>query len=144
MIQTPYLTVDGIVEIYLKEALAGIVLIERKNPPFGTALPGGFVDIGECVEDALKREMREEIGLNVTIERLLGIYSDPSRDPRFHTVSAVYVATATSLPIAGDDAASARVVPIDELLTCKYAFDHKKIVEDYLTQRQTGGNETLL
>ncbi|MEA1920836.1 MAG: NUDIX hydrolase [Campylobacterota bacterium] len=135
MIKTPYLTVDGIVEITLHGEFAGVVLIDRLNPPHGTALPGGFVDIGERVEEALKREMLEEIGVDVTISHLLGIYSDPERDSRFHTVSAVYIAQASSLPTAGDDASNARIIAIEELASLQYAFDHGKIIEDYLNYR---------
>jgi 8-oxo-dGTP diphosphatase len=136
MIKTPHLSVDGIVEISLHGEFAGIVLIDRLNPPHGTALPGGFVDIGERVEEALKREMREEIGVEVSISHLLGIYSDPDRDSRFHTVSAVYIAQASSLPIAGDDATNARIISLEELPTLHYAFDHGKIIEDYLSYRE--------
>ena len=95
MIKTPFVATDGIVEIYDdKDDFKGIVLIERKNTPIGLALPGGFVDIGESVENALVREMKEEICLDVEIKQLLNIYSDPSRDKRFHCVSAVYVCKA--------------------------------------------------
>lgn len=85
--KTPYLTSDGTVEIYDEhEQFKGIVLITRKHSPLGTALPGGFVDIGECVETACIREMKEEISLDVTSTSLLGVYSDPGRESRFHTV----------------------------------------------------------
>jgi len=134
--KTPYLTTDGIVEIYLEGSFRGIVLIERKNPPHGWALPGGFVDRGECVEDALRREMREEIGLEVTITSLLGIYSDPARDPRLHTASAVYVARADGEPKSGDDAKNAVVVPLSELDRYTLCFDHAKIIEAYLCHRR--------
>ena len=137
--KTPYLTTDGIVEIYNnQEKLQGVVLIERKNPPLGLALPGGFVDIGESVEDALKREMQEEISLDVKIEYLLGIYSNPSRDPRFHTASAVYVCKAYGSPIADDDAKKAMVIKIDELKEKKLVFDHGEIINDYLKKRVVG------
>ena len=131
-IETPYITADGIVEIYINDAFKGIVLIDRLNPPHGTALPGGFMDIGETIEMCLKREMSEEIGLEVEIEQLLGLYSDPSRDPRFHTVSAVYVCKAFALPQAGDDAKSTKIVALEDLDKEQFVFDHKKIIEDYL------------
>ncbi len=130
--KTPYLTVDGIVEIYIDKLFQGIVLIERKNPPLGLALPGGFVDRGESVETALKREMQEEITLDVSIEKLLGIYSDPKRDPRFHTASAVYICKAKHLPIAADDAKEAMVVKLENIDLDKLVFDHGKIISDYL------------
>ena len=135
-IKTPYITTDGIVEIYSDGLLQGIVLIERLNPPFGTALPGGFMDIGESIEACLKREMSEEIGLDVEIVRLLGLYSDPARDPRFHTVSAVYVCRAERLPTAGDDAKSTKVVPLEDLAKERFVFDHGQIIEDYLSSRK--------
>ena len=136
-IETPFITADGIVEIYLEGLFQGIVLIERLNPPHGTALPGGFMDIGESIEACLKREMREEIGLDVEIEKLLGLYSDPERDPRFHTVSAVYVCRASALPIAGDDAKSTKVVALEALDKEHFVFDHGKIVADYLESRKS-------
>jgi len=133
MIRTPYLTVDGIIELSDDAGqVQGIVLIERKNPPYGWALPGGFVDIGETVEAALLREMREETSLDVRITALHGIYSDPSRDPRFHTVSIVYRCRAAGVPKAEDDAKSVRVVPYEELAETVLAFDHRKILDDYL------------
>lgn len=132
--ETPYLTTDGIVEIYLEGVMQGIAVITRKNPPYGVALPGGFVDVGESVETALCREMKEEIGVRVEIIKLLGVYSDPSRDPRFHTASVVYVARANTMPIAGDDAKSVTIVSLSELTAAPFVFDHKKIVTDYLNQ----------
>lgn len=132
MIRTPHLAVDGIIRIYDGDVFHGIVLISRKNPPLGLALPGGFVDVGESCEDALIREMQEEVSLNVTIKGLLGIYSDPTRDSRFHTASAVYVCDAFSMPIAADDAKEAYVV-LPEIATTKpLVFDHPKILEDFL------------
>jgi len=130
--QTPYLTTDGIVEIYQKDTFLGIVLIKRKNPPLGFSLPGGFVDRGERVEDALKREMQEEINLDVQITHLLGVYSDPSRDPRLHTASVVYVAKASSFPKAGDDAKEAYIKHPLEIEPDTLVFDHSKILKDYL------------
>ena len=133
--KTPYLTSDGIVEIYnSKEKLLGIVLIQRKNTPLGLALPGGFVDVGESVEDAVVREMKEEISLDVEIRELFGVYSDPTRDERFHTASVVYVCKAYSTPIGADDAKEAMLIPLEDLELNKLVFDHGKILDDYLTK----------
>ncbi len=134
MIQTPFLSVDGIIELYDEQnTFRGIVLIERKNPPHGWALPGGFVDIGETVEAALVREMHEEVSLDVEIQRLQGVYSDPKRDPRFHTASVVFVCRAVGEPVAADDAKEVHVVAKEELKTLKPVFDHGKILNDYLS-----------
>ena len=133
MIKTPHLSTDGIIKLYGdNDDFKGIVLITRKNPPHGMALPGGFVDIGESVEDALKREMKEETNLEVEIESLLGIYSDPKRDPRFHTASAVYICRAKGEPKAGDDAKQAYVYPLDEIPFEQLVFDHAEIIRDFL------------
>jgi 8-oxo-dGTP diphosphatase len=134
--KTPFLTTDGIIEVYEDDSFNGIVLIERKNEPRGLALPGGFVDVGECVEDALIREMKEETNLDVTISTLLGVYSDPERDPRFHTASVVYVAKATGEPKGGDDAKEAKLYALNEISMDKLVFDHAKIVKDYLLSRE--------
>lgn len=109
----------------------GVVLVERRNPPLGFALPGGFVDYGETVEAAAVREAREETGLAVTLTGLLGVYSHPSRDRRLHTVSTVFTAQAADPAAlrAGDDAAAVRVFPLDGLP--ELAFDHARIVEDF-------------
>jgi 8-oxo-dGTP diphosphatase len=134
--KTPYLTTDGIVEIYNDtQDFLGIVLIQRKYEPVGLALPGGFVDIGETVEDAVVREMKEEISLDVTIKSLLGVYSDPARDKRFHTVSVVYVCRANGLPKGADDAKEAHIYKIDEIPFERLVFDHAQIVHDYLEKR---------
>ncbi len=132
---TPLLAVDCV--IYLPHRGDRIVLIERRNPPHGWALPGGFVDVGERLERAALREMREETGLHVTLEALLGCYSDPARDPRGHTVSVVYVARAAGEPAAADDARAVRLVdPADPGVPL--AFDHGLILSDYLRFRATG------
>ncbi len=133
MIKTPYLAVDGIIKLYDEnENFKGIVLIERLNKPLGIAIPGGFVDIGETVENAVIREMKEETSLDVTIESLLGIYSDPLRDERFHTASVVYICKAYGTPIAQDDAKEVYVYKTDEIPLEKLVFDHKKIILDFL------------
>ncbi len=133
--QTPLLTVDIIIQ--LGGHRSRIVLIERRNPPLGWALPGGFVDIGEMLETAAVREAKEETGLDITLECLLGCYSDPNRDPRGHTVSVVYVARATGEPSAADDAKEIIVAdPADR--TLELAFDHRLILDDYLQYIATG------
>lgn len=138
MIQTPFLATDGIIKLYDEnENYQGIVFIERKNKPFGIALPGGFVDIGEKVEDALVREMREEVTLDVQIESLLGVYSDPLRDERFHTESVVYICKAIGTPKAADDAKKVFIFKEDEIPLEKLVFDPKKIIEDFLKFNDT-------
>ena len=124
----PVPTVDTIIELGTD---GRIVLIKRKNPPYGLALPGGFVDYGERVEDAAVREAKEETGLDVEIRYLLGVYSDPNRDPRLHTISTVFVASAQGSPRAGDDAKEVVVVRPEEI-DQPLCFDHEKIISDYL------------
>jgi len=136
--QTPYLTTDGIVEIYNDlEQLLGIVLIQRKNIPLGLALPGGFVDIGERVETAVIREMKEEITLDVEIKELFGVYSKPDRDNRFHTVSIVYICKAYGTPIGSDDAKEAMVIKLEDLELDNFVFDHGVILDDYIKKYHT-------
>jgi len=101
------------------------------------ALPGGFVDVGERVEEALRREMKEETNLDVQISSLLGIYSDPKRDPRFHTASVVYVVQAQGQPKGGDDAKEAKLYTLKEIPFDELVFDHGKIVKDYLLSRES-------
>lgn len=126
----PRLTVDVIVEVG-KDRL---VLIRRKNPPPGWALPGGFVDAGETVEQAAVRETLEETSLRVELVRQFHVYSDPARDPRGHTVSVVFIGRAQGEPRAADDAAEARTFPVDALPQ-ELAFDHGRILADYLNRR---------
>ncbi len=134
-IKTPFVAVDGIIQLFdEKENFKGIVLIERKNPPLGLAIPGGFVEVGEKVEDALVREMKEETSLDVEIIRILGVYSDPDRDPRFHTVSITFVCKAYGEPKAQSDAKEVKVFKIEEIPFDKLVFDHAKILKDYINR----------
>lgn len=127
----PFTTVDAIIEIN-----DGIVIIERSNPPFGFALPGGFVDNGETLEEAVEREAREETGLDIKDVRQFHTYSDPKRDPRFHTIGTVFLAKSKGKPKAGDDAAGLKIVKINEIEKIPFAFDHKKILQDYIKFKQ--------
>jgi len=132
---TPLLTVDIIIEM-LDQPERPIVLIERKYPPHGWALPGGFVDVGERLEQAAIREAREETSLDVRLVELLGCYSDPERDERGHTVSAVYVASASGAAKACDDAKHLAFFGAGDYP--EMAFDHAQILEDYLQYRESG------
>ena len=125
----PVITVDAIIETG-----GGIVLIKRKNPPPGWAIPGGFVDYGETLEEAVCREMKEETGLDIKLVRQFHTYSDPKRDPRHHTISTVFIATASGRPHAGDDAKEAKIFT-KETLPEEIAFDHRKILEDYFNKK---------
>jgi O-acetyl-ADP-ribose deacetylase (regulator of RNase III)/ADP-ribose pyrophosphatase YjhB (NUDIX family) len=127
----PFTTVDAIIETE-----EGIVLIQRSNPPFGWALPGGFVDYSESLEEAVKREVKEETGLEITDLKQFHTYSCPDRDPRFHTISTVFIVQAKGKPKFGSDAASIKVVKLEDLEKIDFAFDHKEILKDYLTQRK--------
>lgn len=134
--KTPLLSTDIIIELHDRPGHP-IVMIERKHEPLGWALPGGFVDIGETVEFAAVREAAEETNLEVTLVSLLGVYSEPRRDPRGHSVAVVYVARAAGSPVAMDDAAALRVCDPQDLPT-QLAFDHARILEDYRAYRKTG------
>ena len=124
--QNPIPTVDIIIEIESK----GIVLINRKNPPHGWAIPGGFVDYGESLEEAALREAKEETNLDVQLARQFHTYSDPERDPRHHTISTVYVAKSKGIPQAEDDAIEIGIFT-ESNLPDKIAFDHRAIIKDY-------------
>ena len=128
--QGPFLTVDGIVEYK-----GGVVLIQRSNPPLGWALPGGFVDYGESVEQAVKREIKEETGLDFLGFKQFKVYSSPDRDPRFHTASVVFVGKGKGRLKGASDAAKAEVFPLKNLPE-KMAFDHRRIIEDYKKAKQ--------
>jgi ADP-ribose pyrophosphatase YjhB (NUDIX family) len=129
--KNPIPTVDIIIEIESK----GIVLIKRKNPPYGWALPGGFVDYGESLEEAALREAKEETDLDVKLIRQFHTYSNPNRDSRHHSISTVYIAKAKGALHAKDDAAE--IGFFDELnLPDAIAFDHRSILTDYFKSKQ--------
>ena len=128
----PFTTVDVIIEIEPD----AIVVIERSNPPFGLALPGGFVDYGESLEDAVVREAKEETDLDLSDLKQFHTYSEPDRDPRFHTIGTVFLAKAKGKPQAGDDAKGLKIVKLSEVKDLDFAFDHKKIIQDYIKYRQ--------
>lgn len=127
----PFTTVDAIIEIE-----GGIVIIKRSNPPFGWALPGGFLDFEESLEEAVVREAKEETGLDIYEVKQFHTYSDPRRDPRFPTIATVFTAKAKGSPKAGDDAAAFKIVTENEISKLDFAFDHKKILQDYIKYKQ--------
>jgi 8-oxo-dGTP diphosphatase len=131
-------TVDVIIEMP-----DGIVLVRRAHEPLGWALPGGFVNEGETVEEAAAREAREETGLEVELVEQFAVYSDPARDPRMHTLSVVFLARARGAPRGGDDAAEARVMSLDRLPS-PLCFDHGRIIADYRRYRETGFRPRLV
>ena len=130
---TPLLTIDIAIELDGR----GIVLIERKNPPHGWALPGGFVDYGESLEEASLREAKEETSLDVQLIEQFHTYSDPRRDPRHHTVSTVFIAKASGSPIGGDDAKRAEIFT-EANLPSPLVFDHAQILRDYFYYKKAG------
>jgi 8-oxo-dGTP diphosphatase len=131
--RTPLLTTDIIIEVFDR----GIVLIERKNPPHGWALPGGFVDYGESLEKAAVREAKEETSLDVLLTEQFYTYSDPRRDTRHHTVSTVFIASAEGEPRGADDAKVARLFQEKDLPT-PLVFDHARILRDYFAFKKSG------
>lgn len=133
--KTPFLAVDAIIQVFEGERFLGIVLVERKNPPLGKALPGGFVDYGESVEDAILREVREETGLTLSSLRQFHAYSRPERDPRRHVVSVVFLCKAEGIPRGGNDALEAKIYPLEEIPFQDLVFDHREIIQDYLDHR---------
>ncbi|MEM1427660.1 MAG: NUDIX hydrolase [Cyanobacteria bacterium P01_H01_bin.130] len=134
--RTPSPTVDIIIEMRDRRDRP-IVLIERKNPPHGWAIPGGFVDYGESVETAAIREAKEEVGLDIELVQQFAVYSDPARDARKHTISIVFLATAIGDPHAADDATSVKLFHPWEIPT-DLCFDHDQILKDYRTYRHYG------
>ena len=134
--RNPTPTVDIIIELS-DRAARPIVLIERRNPPHGWAIPGGFVDYGESVETAAKREAQEETGLEVELIEQFYVYSDPNRDPRQHTISVVFLAVATGEPQAADDAKNLALFESWQIPT-QLCFDHARILRDYWHYRHYG------
>lgn len=127
----PFCTVDAIIETE-----NGIILVKRSNPPFGLALPGGFVDYGESLEQAVIRETKEETNLDITELKQFHTYSDPERDPRFHTIGTVFIVKTKGVPKAGDDAAELETVRAEDVEKFTFAFDHKRILLDYLKAKR--------
>jgi 8-oxo-dGTP diphosphatase len=128
--KNPIPTVDIIIEIEREDGRPGIVLVERKFPPSGWALPGGFVEYGESLETAAVREAKEETSLDIQLVEQFHTYSEPGRDPRFHTVTTVYIATAQGRPRAQDDARNIGIFT-EEDRPRPLAFDHERILADY-------------
>lgn len=132
--RNPIPTVDIIIEVETEESKKGIVLIERKNPPPGWAIPGGFLDYGERAEECAHREAKEETSLDIFDLKLLGVYSNPQRDPRHHTITTVFTAKAKGTPEAADDAKEVGIFTKDNLPS-PLAFDHSKILADYFKEQ---------
>ena len=137
----PILTTTAIIEIHEGNLFKGIVLIERGKAPFGKAIPGGKVEYGENVEAAVRREMREEVNLELDDLKQFHVYSDPMRDFRHHSVEVAHVAKAYLNSTAGDDAAKAFVVKLEDIPWSDLAFDHAQVLSDYIAWRN--GASTL-
>jgi ADP-ribose pyrophosphatase YjhB (NUDIX family) len=135
--RNPLVTVDIIIEVNDK-----IVLIQRVNPPYGWALPGGFVDYGESLESSAIREAKEETSLEVTLREQFHTYSDPDRDPRHHTVTTVFIGKGAGTPKAADDAKRLGVFT-EKDLPKPIVFDHRKIIDDYFRYRQGVPKDTI-
>jgi len=135
--RNPFVTVDIIIEMNDK-----IVLIQRANPPYGWALPGGFVDYGESLETSAVREAKEETSLEVTLKEQFHTYSDPDRDPRHHTVTTVFIGKGAGTPKAADDAKRLDVFTENDLPE-PIVFDHRKIIDDYFRYRQGVSKKTI-
>lgn len=134
----PFVSVDACLDVDGR-----VVLIRRANPPHGWALPGGFVDPGEDLATACRREVQEETGLDAELVTQLFTYSDPKRDPRQHTISTVFAARATGTPNGGDDAAEARLFTEAEIPWTEVVFDHADVLRDYFEWRRTGRRRAL-
>lgn len=137
----PILTTTAIIEVFEGSQFKGIVLIERGKAPFGKAIPGGKVEYGETVENAIRREMMEEVNLELNDLRQFHVYSDPSRDFRHHSVEVAHVAKTYQSPTAGDDAAKAFVVKLEDIPWTELAFDHALVLKDYLEWKN--GNNSI-
>lgn len=132
-----FLAASVIIEAYEKGVFKGIVLIDRCKEPFGKAIPGGHVEYGETVDFTATREMREECHLNIKDLRQFKVYSDPTRDPRKRMIDVIHIARIDDMiPVGGDDAAKATIFPLDKIPWDELAFDHKKVLEDYLNYRE--------
>jgi 8-oxo-dGTP diphosphatase len=140
----PILTTTAIIEIIDNNESKGIVLIERGKAPFGKAIPGGKVEYGETVEKAVRREMMEEVHLELHDLKQFHVYSEPTRDFRHHSVEVTHVAKAYTMPKAGDDAASAFVVAYSDIPWDELAFDHAQILKDYLDWKNDPDSKGML
>ena len=129
----PILTTTAIIEVYEGDEFKGIVLIERGKAPFGKAIPGGKVEYGETVECAVRREMQEEVHLELYDLKQFHVYSDPSRDFRHHSVEVAHIAKAFQTPTAGDDAVKAFLVKLEDIPWDELAFDHALVLKDYIS-----------
>lgn len=133
--KNPFPTVDIVIEIKGEDGNLGFILIKRKHPPYGWALPGGFVDYGESLEEAAVREAKEETSLDIELIGQFHAYSDPGRDPRFHTISTVFIARAEGQPKALDDAQEIGIFT-EENTPHPLAFDHERILADYFSSKK--------